>query len=353
MDKTVVFAVAGSGKTYKIVEELDQIRRFLIVTFTDANKDSLRVRIIKRFGHFPANICLYTYFTFLHSFCYRPFLLSAKRTKGMTFRRPSNDEPNYQLTDDRRYMTAGRWLYHNRLAKYLEQTGTVKNVIARIEKYFDAFYIDEVQDFAGHDFNLLMALCECQVKCEFVGDFYQHTYDTSRDGNVNISLHNDYEAYKKRFKKAKMVLDLTSLVKSRRCSKSVCDFISQKIGIHIESHSDRITEVRLIDDADAVKALYESPKTVKLFLDEHYKYGCYSQNWGASKGLDHYEDVCVVLNPGTVTAWKKGELAGLSPGTRNKLYVACSRARGNLTFVPESLLKPHKLAKATNPGLPA
>ena len=352
MDKTVVFAVAGSGKTYKIVEELDPTRRFLIVTFTDANKDSLRSRIIQRFGHFPTNICLYTYFTFLHSFCYRPFLLNSKRTKGMTFRRPSGDEPNFPLNNDRRFMTVGRWLYHNRLAKFLDQTGTVKSVIARIEKYFDAFYIDEVQDFAGHDFNLLMALCKVQVKCKFVGDFYQHTYDTSRDGTINANLHADYEAYKKRFSMAKMDLDFTSLVKSRRCSKSVCDFISEKIGIHIESHSDRLTEVGLTEDANAVQALYESPKTVKLFLDEHYKYGCYSHNWGASKGLDHYEDVCVVLNPKTVQAWNRGELARLNPATRNKLYVACSRARGNLTFVPESLLNAHKLAKAAQPGLP-
>lgn len=342
MDKAVVFAVAGSGKTYKIVEELDATRRFLIVTFTDANRENLRARIINKFGYFPNSICLYTYFTFLHSFCYRPFLLSAKRTKGMTFQRRFANERDYPLTDDKRYMTTGMWLFANRLAKYLEQTGTIKNVIARIEKYFDAFLIDEVQDFAGHDFNFLMSLCKTNVKCLFVGDFYQHTYDTSRDGNVNNSLHANYESYKRRFSAAKMDIDLTSLVKSRRCSKSVCDFISKKIGIHIEAYSDSLTEVCMTEDLVVAQELYKAPDTVKLFLQEHYKYACYSQNWGASKGLDHYQDVCVVLNPAAVKAWKAGTLADLNPETRNKLYVACSRARGNLTFVPESLLKQHK-----------
>ncbi len=37
-----------------------------------------------------------------------------------------------------------------------------------------------------------------------------------------------------------------------------------------------------------------------------------------------------------------GTLAALNPETRNKRYVACSRARGNLTFVPGALLKQHK-----------
>jgi DNA helicase II / ATP-dependent DNA helicase PcrA len=342
MDKAVVFAVAGSGKTYKIVDELDETRRFLIVTFTEANWRNLRSRIINKFGYFPNNICLYTYFTFLHSFCYRPFLLSAKRTKGMTFQRRLATERDYPLTDDKRYMTTGRWLFANRLAKYLEQTGTVKDGIARIEKYFDAFFIDEVQDFAGHDFNLLLSLCKTNVKCLFVGDFYQHTYDTSRDGNVNNSLHANYETYKKRFSAAKINIDLTSLVKSRRCSKSVCDFISEKIGIHIEAHSDSLTDVSLTEDRIIAQELYETPGTVKLFFKEHYKYDCYSQNWGASKGLDHYQDVCVVLHPAAVKAWKAGTLADLNPETRNKLYVACSRARGNLIFVPESLLKQHK-----------
>lgn len=228
----------------------------------------------------------------------------------------------------------------------MDQTDTVKGVIARIEKYFDALFVDEVQDFAGHDFNLLMSLCKSNVKCVFVGDFYQHTYDTSRDGNVNVNLHADYDKYKKRFALAKVDVDLNSLVKSHRCNKSVCDFISEKIGIHIESHSDSTSEVGLIEDPKAAQALYNAPRTVKLFLKEHYKYDCYSQNWGASKGIDHYRDVCVVLHPEAVKAWKAGTLASLNPSTRNKLYVACSRARGNLTFVPESLLKGHKLARA-------
>src|ERR1700754_2666479 len=98
------------------------VRRVLIVTYTEANRDNLRTRIIQKFGHFPANVCLYTYFTFLHSFCYRPFLLDEKKTKGVTYERPLERGPKFELNDDRRYMTKGRWLYHHRLAKYVVQT---------------------------------------------------------------------------------------------------------------------------------------------------------------------------------------------------------------------------------------
>ena len=99
---------------------------------------------------------------------------------------------------------------------------------------------------------------------------------------------------------------------------------------------------RYEDDPGAVLALYKDPQTVKLFYKEHHKYACYSQNWGASKGVDRYQDVCVVLNPVNVKAWQNGSFRDINTETRNKLYVACSRARGNLTFVPESLLKSYK-----------
>lgn len=341
MDKSVIFAVAGSGKTSHLVASLDEKQRFLIVTYTESNHANLRGKIVQRFGYFPTNITLYTYFRFLHSFCYRPFLRSKKNTKGVTFRFPPQF-PRYALTDDRRYISASRKVYANRLAKFLEQSKLMGAVISRMEKYFDVFLVDEVQDFAGHDFNFLMSISAAKLHTTFVGDFFQHTFDTSRDGNVNGRLHEDYATYQAKFKAIKLNIDTDSLKKSRRCSKTVCDFITEKIGISIEAHDDRESVVRYEDDPAAVLAIYEDPRTVKLFYKEHHKYACYSQNWGASKGVDQYQDVCVVLNPGNVKAWQNGSFRDINTETRNKLYVACSRARGNLTFVPESLLKAHK-----------
>lgn len=338
MDKRVVFAVAGSGKTSHLIESLNEVQRFLIVTYTESNYDNLRSKIINRFGYFPTNITLYTYFRFLHGFCYRPFLRSKKNTKGVTFKLPSR-YPSYKQTDDRYYMSASRQLYANRLAKYIGQSNLTGAVISRMEKYFDFFFVDEVQDFAGHDFNFLKAISVARLNLTFVGDFFQHTFDTSRDGNVNVNLHNDYKAYKSKFKEVNLTVDVESLKKSYRCSKTVCKFITDKIGIAIEAFEDRESIVKYEDDPVAVRAIYKDPMIVKLFFQEHYKYACYSQNWGASKGIDSYQDVCVVLNSGNLKALEKDGLRDINNKTRNKLYVACSRARGNLIFVPESLLK--------------
>jgi len=50
----------------------------------------------------------------------------------------------------------------------------------------------------------------------------------------------------------------------------------------------------------------------------------------------------VVLNPTTLKAYDSGNLADLAPTTKNKLYVACTRAKGNLYFISELALKKYK-----------
>ena len=82
----------------------------------------------------------------------------------------------------------------------------------------------------------------------------------------------------------------------------------------------------------------KQPFIVKLFYQKHYSFNCFSKNWGDSKGIDKYDDVCVVLNKNTEKLFKNNELHKLNPLTRNKFYVACTRARGNLHFISESSL---------------
>lgn len=344
MDKRVIFAVAGSGKTTRIVASLDLERRFLLVTYTENNLWNLRRKIIERFGFFPSNIVLYSYFTFLHVFCYKPFLLMQMRTKGINFDTPPQWTQKLPRTSDTFYVDSYRRLYHNRIAKLLDIKRAVCDVVQRIEKYIDVVCIDEVQDIGGYDFELLMAICGSNVDVLLVGDFHQHTFVTSQDGPKNRSLYDDYGKYREHFEKAGLVVDQASLAKSYRCSQTVCDFIREHLGIEIYSQSDRTTDAGLLDQQSDADRLHACGETVKLFYQEHDKYGCYSQNWGNAKGADHYQDVCVVLNGTAYKAFKNGTLRVANPQTRNKLYVACSRPRGNLYLMPGQMFKKFKHA---------
>jgi DNA helicase II / ATP-dependent DNA helicase PcrA len=341
MGKEVVFAVAGSGKTTRIVEELSAGRRCLVLTYTEENADTLRRKIIGRYGRIPPGVKVMTYFTFLHSFCFRPLIGLKLSNRGLGFSNlPAVDR--FRQTDDRYYLDASRRLYHGRLAKLIQVRDLMGEVLERVDEFFDIVCIDEVQDFGGNDFNFILKLAGAKADLLLVGDFRQHTYDTSRDHGVNKTLHAKFEAYAQRFRDAGIVVDTESLSLSRRCSPAVCEFISERLGIAIRSSTDRVAAVVEVQSQSEADVLWRRNDIVKLFYSEHAAYGCASQNWGASKGDDHHDEVCVVLNPTTLKAYKEGKLHALSPLTLNRLYVALLRSRGNVYLVSQTYMKRYK-----------
>lgn len=336
MDKRVIFAVAGSGKTTYLINQLNKTERFLLVTYTNNNVLNLRTGILEKFGYFPNNIKLYSYYSFLYNICYKPFLHDKLRTKGINF---SSELPKYVKMDSKQYYVDKHdRLYSARISKILFTSNQQKNVVKRISKYFDHLFIDEIQDFGGNDFNFLKELSKAEINLLYVGDFFQHTFDTSRDGNTNSTLHENIGKYVKEFQKMGVNPDSKTLSKSYRCSPSVCKFITDNLSILIESHRKDDTMVKFVDDLNTVRQIYHNDSIVKLFYREHYKYKCFSRNWGDSKGENKYFNVCVILNKTTLDKYKKGKLHELPPITKNKLYVAISRAKNNLYLVPHNLI---------------
>ncbi len=343
MDKRVVFAVAGSGKTSSIIDSLENDSRCLIVTYTDNNTRHLKNRVIERFGEIPDGIRIYSYFTFLYSFCFRPICGYELKTKGINFNFSLPQYSQRSKKDTREhYVDKNGRLYSNRIAKLLIEFNAVPDVIQRIEKFYDSVCIDEVQDFAANDFNFICSLAKANVDIRLVGDFYQHTFDTSRDGNTQKSLHECFDKYCAKLNKAGFEVDLTSLSNSYRCSPSVCAFVSENIGIEILSHREDEVVVVYVDNVDEIDSIFNNDSVVKLFYQKSDSYAGNTANWGNTKGLDHFRDVCVALNPTTLKAFDASSLDKLNPTTKNKLYVACTRAKGNLYFVPEKLLKKYK-----------
>ena len=335
MDKRVMLAVAGSGKTTYIADQLQLSKRALVVTYTQNNYNNLKQLVIEKFGHYPSNISMFTYFRFLYSFCYKPFLHDKFGTKGITF----DKCPNKYATGCVRYIDKYKRLYSNRLAALMEKESVAEDVTNRLSKYFDQIFIDEIQDFGGHDFDFLESIVEADVEVLFVGDFYQHTFDTSRDGNKNANLYGDYVKYQNRFSRMNLRVDTESLQKSYRCSQAICKFVSDKLGIYIESHQINQSDIRFENNKCNVIELLKDDDVVKLFYQESRKYPYYSRNWGETKGENKYDAVCVILNPTTLKKFQQEQLSSLSPVTKSKLYVAITRARGNLYFVSEKMCK--------------
>ncbi|WP_044915902.1 AAA family ATPase [Butyrivibrio sp. WCE2006] len=339
MDKKLILAVAGAGKTTYIIDNIcNGDKRVLIVTYTEANYKNIIQKIRnKNEGIIPDGISVFTYFKFLYSFCYKPFLSDEIQARGINYESNKNMYAKSNRLDY--YLDSQNRLYSNRIAYLLDRDGVMPDIKQRLEKYFDYFVLDEVQDISGRDFNFLEQIMDAGTNMLFVGDFYQHTFSTSADGNVNKSLYDDCSTYIKRFSKKQIVVDGTTLIKSWRCGEQVCEFVRDNLGIEIYSNKGVTGEIIFADDAETVRKVWNDFSIIKLHYKKASDYGKMHKNWGDAKGEDCYNDVCIMLNKKTMDLYKKNSLSALPATTKNKLYVAMTRARGNVYLVDETQLK--------------
>src|SRR5699024_9014337 len=110
MDKLMLQAVAGAGKTKYLLDNLNTVEKTAIITYTQKNQDELKDSIIKKFGGKPPNIHVFGLFEFLYSFCYAP-LQRDYSLKGICFESPHYLSKSYHTSDGR--------IFSSRLSKYI------------------------------------------------------------------------------------------------------------------------------------------------------------------------------------------------------------------------------------------
>ena len=73
MDKKVILAVAGSGKTYHICHSIDITKRTLILAFTNENIHNIRNELFDAYGEVPNTITVMTFDSFVYRYIILPF----------------------------------------------------------------------------------------------------------------------------------------------------------------------------------------------------------------------------------------------------------------------------------------
>ncbi|MDG4954363.1 TGBp1 family protein [Lactococcus lactis] len=327
--KQVIHAVAGSGKTSLIIDEVTLEKDIAIITYTTSNQKLLKDKVIKKFGYLPDNIHIFGFWQFIYGFCLVPCL--NKKPKGIIY----DDEikkANKFMNNKLAYGTNG-YIFDSMISKFLFDYKIP--YLERIDEFFDEIYIDEFQDFDSYDLDWLLSLAKIKTKILLVGDYYQRTYSTSKFGNKNSAKMKSFNSYKASFEKAGYIFNYELLGNSHRCSPEICGFISEKLGIAIDSHKENGNSlISIINGETEILSILKDDSIKKLFLKEHYKYNCNSENWGESKGQT-YENVCVILNPTSFKLFKSDKLMEMKPIIKSKFYVACTRSIGNLYFIEQ------------------
>lgn len=363
MAKQVILAVAGSGKTYHICNSINSKEKNLILAYTNENISNIKRELIDKHGCIPelTNIMTFDSFIYRYLICpYEPTILkyfgrSEFKRKGITTIDPppmqiklSNGKripnPRYIKKEYHEHYVSKDGRYYcstlSELLMFVKDNGKplINKASENLNKFYNQIMIDEFQDFRKYDFDLIIALSKNIQNVLLVGDFYQHSVSAVnnsgkpfRRGKKEIS----YQDFIDLLSKQKFKIDNRKLLKSRRCSSSICNYVSNKLKIQIESSNTNNGKVIWVNDN--IQKILDNDLIIKLVYQGANTYKFKAINWSYSKG-DTLDDVCVIL---TKTFENLDEdtfsLANIPTSTINKLYVAMTRAKGNLYLIKESI----------------
>ena len=333
---------AGGGKTTEIVRRaLATKERAALVTFTNNNTDEIINKLYEQNRFVPENVEVRSWLSFLLREMARPYRNSLydKRIDGMVLVSGRSDMYSRAADIGRHYFGNGNIIYSDKVAKFVCECNKATGgaVIRRLERRFNRIYIDEMQDLAGYDFDVLELIMNSAVKLTLVGDHRQSTFKTNNSarhagasGLQFIEKLKEWEARK--------LCGLSYQTESHRCNQEILDLSDAFFPLEPKTVSRNDTDT----GHDGVFTV--SPKMVDRYikeygpqvlrLDRRTSCGDYdARNMGDSKGLT-FARVLIFPHKLGVKWLSTGNFAHVM-GSRPKLYVGITRARYSVAFVFE------------------
>jgi len=350
-DSKCIVAAAGSGKTTYIVRkalEVDSDKQVLITTYTRENESEIRKKILEENQVIPGNIAVQTWWAFLFQHGVRPYqnLITEKPIKGLKLMAERSGVkyrtkrfPVYWAEEEaeRFYFSEGRRVYSDKIALFVIRCNEITKgaVVDRLSKIFDHIFIDEVQDLAGYDLDIISSLLN-DIPTILVGDPRQVTYHTHHSAKHRKYKDGLVELFVKEKCSKSCKIDDSILKDSYRCHQTICEYSNTLFPDLPQVNSlSKLTTAHdgvffiAKNDVEQYLATY-SP--VQLRYNRRTKandaYPAY--NFGESKGLTFNR---VLIYP---TASIKKHIEGkksLPVSTLCKLYVALTRARHSVAIV--------------------
>lgn len=358
MSNKLIIAAAGAGKTTYIIKKAIKLedKNILITTFTDANEQEIKNKIIKIKGYIPSNITIQSWFSFLIKHGIKPYqsvmfeckingvcMVNTKsglkyKTKGKPIYYSDNEIENF-FNDKYR-------VYSDKISKLACLVNKKSNgaIVNRLTKIFDNIYIDEIQDMAGYDLEFIKLILQSSINVCMVGDIRQTVYSTHWDKkNSQYKYSKLLNYFKKECKNIKLEIDDSTLNSSYRNCKEICYFANKLYKEYSEVISLNYDEVEhkglfYIKEEDIERYLSKY-KPVQLIHDSKTKVNnnYLTYNFGGSKGLTF--DRVLIHPTKDILKWFKTYDVKLSEQTKAKLYVALTRAKYSVAIVDKYNIK--------------
>ncbi|OQZ03475.1 MAG: hypothetical protein B6D34_07480 [Candidatus Brocadia sp. UTAMX1] len=332
----IIVASAGSGKTTYIIEEALKLKgqRVLVTTYTNENLDQIKAYFFEKNGCIPANITVQSWFSFLLQEGVRPYqnhMNDQKRIQSISFQTKSSA---YHRKDN--YLTSSNNIYSNKVAEFVyECDKKTKSLISkRLQKIYEYIFIDELQDFAGYDLNLLEIFFNSSIYIIAVGDPRQATFSTNNaQKNRQHRRSNIYSWLKQKEREQKIKIE--EINDCHRCNQHICDFADKLFPDLPKTVSKNASSTK----HDGI--FYIPNENVSIYISTHnpviLRYnkktdtlGFDAINIGVSKGRT-YSRVLIFPTKPMLEYLKTEDIT--KAGDKSKLYVAVTRAKYSVAFV--------------------
>lgn len=356
----LIIAAAGAGKTtYLINDALTRDEKILILTYTISNEDVIKRRFYQARGYIPQNVHIQTWYSFLIQHGAKPYqgciddFLFETEIKGMVlvnnqsgFRCNGKRGPVYWGEDNlkRYYFTKDSKLYSDKISKFVVRCNEKSNnaVIERLSAIYDCIYIDEIQDLAGYDLEILKIILASPLSVILVGDPRQVTYLTHverkyskyQNGRIQDFIESELG------KRITCEIDTSTLNVSFRCCQSICEYSSKlypdlpttESSSKAEENGSAHQGIFLIQNK-SIEEYQNQYSAMQLRWDRrtnvHPDYPV--MNFGEAKG-ETFERVLIYPTE-DMRSWIGDNTSSLSEGARAKFYVALTRARYSAAIV--------------------
>ena len=325
-----------------LVEDAIQLykegNRVLLLTYTVLNRQELEYRVISQFGFLPSRIRIQTWLSFLLNECARPYQnvhYNNRRIRGITFVQGQSAQYIKETQIYGHFIEGKHSVYSDKLAKFALKCNADSGgmVVNRLQQFWDYILIDEAQDLASYDLDIVAMLFKSNMKLIVVGDVRQVVYSTHHA--KRLSKFRKEKAID--FYRAAAEVGLCQVEERTECYRSVqsiCAFADRL-------YPDLPETVSMYEGQTEHQGLFVVPMRKVVDYYEEYKpvvlchsrrsntKGIPSINFGKSKGQTYLRTLVFPTKPIT-NYLKTGDIAQLND--RHKFYVALTRARESVAF---------------------
>ncbi|MGI6728639.1 MAG: UvrD-helicase domain-containing protein [Bacilli bacterium] len=340
----VKLSAAGSGKTWgicndalSIVNDAANKKKVLITTYTNKGIEAINQEIKKQnFGVLSERIVVRSWYRFLLYDLIRPyqsFITGINTIKSFDFNNLYGRINYFAYGEKQRYINSRCNIlanYASELAIYLNSQSKGM-VIDRLEKIYSHIFIDEIQDMAGNDLDIIDLFMDSDIITICVGDNKQATYKThntqkrKKQAGKNVWM---FFTYLESKGKANFEYNLVS----RRFNQRICQFANyvfpneSNISACMGEKTDHDGVFLILKD-DVFK-YYNYFKPIVLRYDKDtITDGLPSLNFGQCKGMT-FDRVLIYPNKTF-----RDFIWGKKLNAPQKYYVAVTRPRYSIAIV--------------------